>query len=117
MIMPVSILVSDLKRELDIQMLLKEIQKAVKQRTPQFANCVEYRVRDDEKIAISLPGVFGLLEIELDDTTMVHMYSSMLCNLEKLQICLAVLDHLTEKYGGDYDKEEIHVLRKLMGGM
>ncbi len=113
--MPVSISIYDLNREFDAKTLFEEIQDAVEAKIPEFAEQIGYRVRDDEKISVHMEGVKGLLEIELDDTTAVHLYCSMLDTLEKLRISLAVLDHLTERYGGEYDKDEIRLLRSLLG--
>ncbi|TAL51073.1 hypothetical protein EPN81_00985 [Patescibacteria group bacterium] len=113
--MPVSISISDLNREFNTQTLLHEIQTAVQKKVPEFAGQVEYHVRADEKISVSLPGIVGLLEIELDDSITVHVYCSMYGTLEKLRISLGVLDYLTEKYEGEYDTDEIRLLRSLLG--
>lgn len=113
--MPVSLSVYDLNRELTFKQLIEEVRVAVETKVPEFAEQVEYHIRDDEKISVHMPGITGMLEIELDDLTMVHMYCSMHNTLEKLRIALGVIEYLTEKYGGEYDKDEIRLLGSLLG--
>ncbi len=113
--MPISISIYDLNRELNFKVLAEEVQDAIETKVPEFADQVTFHLRDDEKIAVHMTGITGLLEIELDDTTMVHLYCSMHNTLEKLRIALGVLDYLTEKYGGEYDKDEVRLLRALLG--
>lgn len=113
--MPVSLSVYELNRELTFKQLIEEVQDAIEMKVPEFVEQTELHLRNDEKISVHMPGIMGLLEIELDDPTTVHMHCSMHNTLEKLRIALSVIEYLTEKYGGEYDKDEIRLLRSLLG--
>jgi hypothetical protein len=113
--MPASLSVYDMNREFTFKQLIEEVQDAVEMKVPEFAEQVEYHLRDDEKISVHMPGITGILEIELDDLTAVHLYCSMHNTLEKLRIALGVIEYLTEKYGGEYDKDEVRLLNALLG--
>lgn len=110
----VSITIDNITKQFSITELKEEVRHLMEETNPaSLQGHFQYRDRGDEGLQIIIQGKNGLLEVGLDDPTVVHMYCSLSEGLELLGVALRIVDHFRVRYSGECEVDEVRYLEYL----